>query len=34
MCLNAKTLHLSTKHQLFQNNAEHVFNICITNQLF
>lgn len=34
MCLNARTIHLSTKHQLFQNNAEHVFNTCITNQLF
>lgn len=34
MCLNARTIHLSTKHQLFQNNAEHVFNTCITYQLF
>lgn len=35
MCLNARTIqiHVSTKHQLFPNNAEHVFNISLISYL-
>lgn len=33
MCLNARTIQISTKHQLFPNNAEHVFNISLISYL-